>query len=293
VSHSKFKICILGKILAYHKTNEGYAMNQNSLLASDMDGTVIPLESGKEREDEIRYFNRLIEKYRHIILAYVTGRHLELGLEGVTKFKLPEPDIFVCDVGTTIYFKNDSIWEVDQDYRSELKDAWNGHTGLDIALMLENIPAIREQEPQRQKEFKQSYYVPRTIDDRDIVNKIILQLEEFGLQANVVYSVDTIKNLGLIDVLPEIAAKDYALKHLWQKLQLEFDKVVYAGDSGNDLLAFVSGFNAIIVNNTADIVKNEVRRQVPEKILEHRIYFSEAKYVQGVIEGCFHFQLFD
>lgn len=267
-------------------------MNKTAILASDMDGTVIPLESGEECDAEIREFNRLILKNQHVALAYVTGRHLELGLEGVAKFQLPMPDIFVCDVGTTIYFHIQDQWEVDQEYRSELKQAWKGFTGSDIANMLQEIADIEEQEQERLKEFKQSYYVSRAVDHREIVRGIHDRLREDGVQANVIYSVDTIKNIGLIDVLPKIAAKDYALKYLWQKLKLEFDKVVYAGDSGNDLLAFVSGFNAIIVSNTADTVKNEVRRQALEKMIMQRTYFSGEKYVQGVIEGCFHYQLF-
>lgn len=267
-------------------------MNKTAILASDMDGTVIPLESGEERDAEILEFNRLIHNNQHIALAYVTGRHLELGLEGVAEFQLPLPDIFVCDVGTTIYFQTREQWEVDQSYRIELKQAWKGHVGSDIAIMLQDIPDIEEQEQERQKEFKQSYYVSRAINDRKIVRAIHDRLGEQGVQANVIYSVDSLKNIGLIDVLPKIAAKDYALRYLWQKLQLEFDAVVYAGDSGNDLLAFVSGFNAIIVNNTPDAVKQEVHRQAQEKMIVQRTYFSEAKYVQGVIEGCFHYQLF-
>lgn len=257
-----------------------------------MDGTVIPLESGVEREAEIREFNRLVLANRHVALAYVTGRHLELGLEGVTKFRLPLPDIFVCDVGTTIYFKRRGQWQVDQQYRSSLKDAWQGHVGSDIARMLQEVPDLEEQEEERQKEFKQSYYVSRAIEADIIVEKIHDRLGEEGIRANVIYSVDTIRNLGLVDVLPDVAAKDFALRYLWHRLALEFDRVVYAGDSGNDLLAFVSGFNAIIVGNTAETVKEEVRRQAKEKKIEQRIYFAGSKYVQGVIDGCFHYQLF-
>lgn len=269
-------------------------MNKTAILASDMDGTVIPLESGDERDAEIREFNRLVHANQHVALAYVTGRHLELGLEGVAKYKLPMPDIFVCDVGTTIYFKaqDDDQWVVDQQYRNDLKHAWKGHTGSDIADMLRKIPDIEEQEDERQKEFKQSYYVSRAIDDRMIVKTIHDRLGEHGVEANVIYSVDTIRNIGLIDVLPNIAAKDHALRYLWHRLELEFDNVVYAGDSGNDLLAFVSGFNAIIVNNTSEAVKEEVRKQAQEKKIEQRTYFAGAKYVQGVIEGCFHYHLF-
>ena len=129
-------------------------MNKTAILASDMDGTVIPLESGEEREVEIREFNRLILANRQVALAYVTGRHLELGLEGVEKYQLPLPDIFVCDVGTTIYFKVRDQWEVDQQYRNRLKESWKGHTGSDIAHMLQDLRYLEEQEEERQMEFK-------------------------------------------------------------------------------------------------------------------------------------------
>lgn len=267
-------------------------MNKTAILASDMDGTVIPLESGEEREAEISEFNRLVLANRHVALAYVTGRHLELGLQGVAEHRLPVPDIFVCDVGTTIYFRSRDRWEVDQQYRSRLKDAWQDHTGTDIAAMLQGVPDLEEQEDERQKEFKQSYYVPRFIGADEIVAQIHARLGDEGVRANVIYSVDTLRNLGLVDVLPDIAAKDYALRYLWQRLELEFDRVVYAGDSGNDLLAFVSGFNAIIVANTSETVKEEVRRQAKEKKIAQRTYFAGSKYVRGVIEGCFHYQLF-
>lgn len=267
-------------------------MKKTALLASDMDGTVIPLDSKWKREAEIAEFKRLIETNSHIALAYVTGRHLELGLEGVKHYRLPMPDIFVCDVGTTIYFNTENEWHLDQGYRATLKQAWQGRNGTDIAAILTDLVEIDQQEPERQKEFKQSYYVSRSVDEQQLVRRITNRLADQEIQANVIYSVDTQRQIGLIDVLPPIAAKDYALEYLQQKLKLEFDSVVYAGDSGNDLLAFVSGFNAIIVNNTTDVVKDEVQRLAEKKNIIHRTYFASEKYVQGVMEGCIHYQLF-
>ena len=267
-------------------------MKKSALLASDMDGTVIPLESGKERDDEILKFNRLMQKNEHVALAYVTGRHLELGLEGVEKYRLPSPDIFVCDVGTTIYFQNHGDWHQDEEYRQNLKQSWQGKTGSDIAQILKDISALDPQEEEKQKEFKQSYYTAPDIEIDTVINMIHEHLAVYAIEANVIYSVDSKKNIGLVDVLPKIAAKDYALEYLWKKLELMKDKIVYAGDSGNDLLAFLSGFNAIIVDNTADAVKETVRRQAHEKRIEERIFFASARFVQGVMEGCFYFNLF-
>ena len=268
-------------------------MQKTALLASDMDGTVIPLETGAERDAEIIRFNQAMAANPHLALAYVSGRHLELGLEGVSQYGLPLPDIFVCDVGTTIYFRDTpDQWQMDEEYRSELKKSWSNHTGPDIARMLADIGNIVPQEMEKQKEFKQSYYLDRDQDHNATLAAIHLRLADHGIKANVIYSVDTLKNIGLIDVLPPIAAKDAALHYLWRKLALDKEKIVYAGDSGNDLLAFVSGFNAIIVSNTAKPVQDEVRRQAREKQIEKHIFFASSRFVQGVMEGCNHFNLF-
>jgi len=267
-------------------------MKKNALLASDMDGTVIPLEGGRERAAEIRRFRQLIEENPQVALAYVTGRHLELGLAGVAQHRLPRPDIFVCDVGTTIFFHQQDGWQRDEGYRQQLRKSWGGHRGPDIARFLAGLAGLEAQEVEKQSEFKQSYYLAQVHGSDAILAAIRDRLASHGVAANVIYSVDSLTNIGLVDVLPPVAAKDYALAYLWHRLGLDQERVVYAGDSGNDLLAFVSGFNAIIVANTAAAVKEEVRNQARAKGIESRTFFASARYVQGVMEGCCHFNIF-
>lgn len=267
-------------------------MTTRFLLASDMDGTVVPLDDAPERAAEIKEFNRLISTCDDVALAYVTGRHLELGLAGVKEYRLPEPDIFVCDVGTTIHVRHQGRWGIDQEYRARMKSAWQGLTGADIARRLEDIKELTVQEEERQQEFKQSYYVPAALPAAELTARIREALAKDGIKANIIYSVDTVKHIGLVDILPHTAAKDYALFYLRDTLGLDHDRVVYAGDSGNDMLAFVSGFNAVVVANTADEVKREVRRTTCRRGIGHRVYFASHKYVRGVMEGCFYFRLF-
>ena len=267
-------------------------MEKKALLASDMDGTVIPLEEGEERQAEIRRFRELIAAHPQVALAYVTGRHLELGLAGVAAHRLPEPDIFVCDVGTTVYVRGRDGWRRDEAYRQELQQSWGGHTGPDIAPWLAGIAGLAAQEAEKQSEFKQSYYLDRGRDSGACLAAIRDRLAVQGLAANVVYSVDPLSRIGLVDVLPPMAAKDHALAYLWRHLGVARERVVYAGDSGNDLLAFASGFNAIVVANTAEPVKEEVRRQAAAKGIEGHIFFAAGRYVQGVMEGCRYFGIF-
>ena len=49
-----------------------------SLLASDLDGTLIPLERNAQRLREVAEFVDAVDQSVNLILAYVTGRHLSL-----------------------------------------------------------------------------------------------------------------------------------------------------------------------------------------------------------------------
>lgn len=261
------------------------------LLASDMDGTLIPLESGAEWEREIAGFNALVQAHPELLLAYVTGRHLQLAREGTRRHGLPEPDVYVCDVGTSVYRRLGDRWVRDEDYRRLLQNSWAGRTGGDIGVLLSDISGLTPQEKEKQGEFKQSYYLAAD-QAESMVALVRERLAGQGVAANLIYSVDPLTGEGLLDILPERAAKDHAVAYLRQSLPVSHHNLVYAGDSGNDLAAFVCGCNAIVVRNTAEPVKEQVRRIADQRRIGGRIYFARSPYVKGVVEGCFHFKLF-
>ena len=72
------------------------------LLASDLDGTLIPLERDAQRLREVAELVDAFEASEGLLLAYVTGRHLSLAQAGIEEIGLPSPDWFVCDVGTRL-----------------------------------------------------------------------------------------------------------------------------------------------------------------------------------------------
>ena len=265
-------------------------MKNLCLLATDMDGTIIPLDKKKKRLEEIKYFKKLVNN-KKIKLAYVTGRHLELALKGIFEYKLPYPHILVCDVGTSVYIKKNGNWHKDKTYRKKLKKSWKSYTGRDIAFFLRKMHSIKEQEKEKQKEFKQSYYVPLNMGKSRLINQLKSALAKKGVKANIIYSVDKKKKIGLLDLLPSFASKDSALRYLQKKLKIPKKNIAYAGDSGNDMEAFLSGYNSILVGNTRSSVKREAKTQARKKGISKRIYFASGYYVMGVIEGCRHYRI--
>lgn len=262
------------------------------LLACDMDGTIIPLSDMEAQREALRCFKEKSASVANLQLGYVTGRHLELGLQGVQKHDLPMPHVFVCDVGTTIYFRKKGQWQLDESYSDKLRRSWNGQ-GEVIHRLLKNVTGLQLQEEEKQGEFKKSYYTDPTTSEEDISRHIGTLFMVKGIKANLIYSFDTSKKVGLLDVLPPMAAKDSALHHIVSILRLESENVVYAGDSGNDLLAFLSGYRAILVANTDDLTRQRVLATAKNKKILDRIYCAKAKYIAGVLEGCYFFKVFE
>jgi len=262
------------------------------LLASDMDGTLIPLQDHENYAPSIRELREKVAADPSLGLAYITGRHLELALAGIERYALPPPDVIVCDVGTSIYFRDQQQWKRDEKYAAKLRRSWSGQSGDSIRKLLAFIPQLTPQEEEKQGEFKRSFYLKEGIDKFAVKDHINELFQAKNIAANLIYSFDGKKQIGLLDILPPLAAKDAALHHIAGILDMDRDNVVYAGDSGNDYLAFVCGFKAIVVGNTDEETKKAVRKTAEAKKLQDRIYFSGQYYTAGVLDGCRHFRIF-
>ncbi len=262
------------------------------LLATDLDGTLLPLDDTPEWDAEILRFRRLAMASPRLLLAYVTGRCLECALDGAAGFNLPMPELLVCDLGTSVYRKTGRTYELDPGYRGRLLHAWQGRLARDIAPLLGKIEGLTSRSAETQGEFKQGYYINPGKRGEETVQRVAERLRGAGLDSNLVCSIDVQTGAGLLDVLPAVAAKDHALAYLRDSLAIPHDHIAFAGDSGHDLAVFVSGFNAIVVANTADTVREEARRQAELKGVAHRLYFAGHAYIRGVMEGACHFNLF-
>lgn len=259
------------------------------MLASDLDGTLIPPTADPERLDEIRSFHEAFEA-RPLDLAYVTGRDHTLALRGVERLGLPMPDVLVCNVGTSVYVRRPtgSDYILDEDYRRRMQAALGGADRDDLVAVLGTVPGLELQEPRKQAEFKVSYYVdPDRVEEARAT--VARRLEGFPIPPKLIWSHDPHSGRMLLDLLPRGVAKHVALEHLCEQGGYAVDEVVYAGDSGNDFDAFLSGHPAIVVANAPDALKHEVREGARAADILDRVYFAEARFAAGVLEGCRHF----
>jgi len=262
-----------------------------AMLATDMDGTIIPLEVTPEQKAAIRHFRDTVEKKPDFCLAYVTGRDLPLAEKGIRQHELPVPDILVCDVGTSVYHRSETGFREDQEYIRLMEEARGGMDVRDARHELAHLPELLIQVDEKQSASKLSYHLTRESDHQEVVASVHDRLREMGGGLQAVYSVGAPHGTGLLDVLPNGVAKDFAIKYLQGHTGVPADAMVYAGDSGNDLAALLAGYQAIVVGNATPGLKEELTIRSEELGIFHQLYFAQSFYVSGVMEGSRHFGL--
>ncbi len=261
------------------------------IIATDLDRTLLP-NGDDEYDDTLNVFFDAVKKNK-LTLAYVSGRNMDLLEQAIAEFGIETPDFFIGSVGTEIFVKKNDIlipyepWSV---YLNKNAGKWSRD------MFVEKIgepKSLSLQEDSVQNEFKLSYYVDEE-DAESIVASIKKALSEFEKDIDVVYSIDPLKKIGLIDVLPKIATKVTALAFLRDELGLTDEDVIYAGDSGNDILPLTAGFKSILVKNAHPDTKEDVMRINKDKELSS-LYIAHGEgeyngnYSSGILEGMKYF----
>lgn len=257
------------------------------LLATDLDGTVIPPDWSAERLAEVEAFAAAVRGRDGLALAYVTGRHLEHALEGIRSVGLPEPDFLGCEVGTALYARRDGTYELDAGYRHAMSEAL-GADSRATARALAAHPDLELQPSDHQGEHKTSFFAPWPVAGH-LLDELRALASGVGARVGFVVSRDVDTGRGLVDALPEGVAKDRAVRYLAELLGLDSDQVVFAGDSGNDEAALLAGFRSVLVGNAPPALVERVRAETERMGRPERVYVARDRYAAGVLEGCRHF----
>lgn len=269
--------------------------NDKILLCMDMDRTALP--NGRQEESPpARSLLRRLARRPELIIAYVSGRRRQLQIEAIGEFELPEPAYSVADVGTSIYQVEKGNWSLLKTWHEEVSKSWHGKTSDDLKALLEDVEALRLQESEAQAQFKLSYFANADADHEAIVQRIEHRLESEGCRASIIWSVDETTDTGLLDILPERADKQHAVEFLMKHTGVKPERMVYAGDSGNDLPVLTSGLQAVLVANATDAVRDKARQGAQEHGSPDKLYLARGNflgmngnYAAGILEGLAHF----
>lgn len=266
------------------------------ILATDLDRTLLPNGSWKADENAIPLFNELTEKH-NIFVVYVTGRNLNLTEQAIREYGIRYPHILCGDVGTTIRKYNNGSWEMDEGWIDHVKAESPRWNIKEIKAILASVSGIKEQEKEHLNQFKLSYYADHHKKD-DILAEINDSIKG-KVDEVIIYSYDSQYDKGLIDILPLSATKQTCLEYIAKKHEVNKSELVFCGDSGNDILPLTAGFSGVLVRNADDQLIEHVKNAMTENS-NLKAYFAKGcfnelngYYTSGVIEGAYHYGLFD
>lgn len=236
------------------------------LLATDIDGTLLGDETGEAR---LRAFAR--QYASSFQLAYITGRYRSSVLRLVAEGRLPQPHYISSDVGTELFDCSDPENQLGGQYAAQVAPGWD----LAEIYARGTGPGIRPQDfTEGQPPFQAGF-----LWDGDPQTLAAFRSRLSGSQAWHIYP-----SYGeYIDVLPRALGKGNAARFLQQMLGFDPERVVVAGDSGNDCLLFETGFQGIIPSNALEELKLAARQPWH--------YHSPLPAAQGVLDGLCHFGL--
>ncbi|QDU10997.1 malto-oligosyltrehalose trehalohydrolase [Gimesia aquarii] len=266
--------------------------SRGHILATDLDGTFIPLDNNAQNCSDLRILTSQFEAHGNSLI-FVTGRHFESVTQAIQEFQLPQPDWIICDVGTSIFQRQDSGTFTPvtayQDYQDQII------TSLPLAALrerLQNISGLQLQEPEKQGRFKLSFYADASQLD-ELVDLIQQILDESDAPYSIIHSIDPFNGDGLIDLLPATVSKAHALEWWSETFELNPQDIVFAGDSGNDLTALTAGYRTILVGNADRSLAQRVHNLHRESGWNNRLYLAHGTATSGVLEGCRWFGLAD
>lgn len=261
------------------------------LLCTDLDRTLIPNGPQPESPSAMERFRQLAS-CPEVTLVYVSGRHRALIEQAIVEFALPQPDFAIADVGSTIYQIDSSGWEQWEEWDEQIAPDWRGLTHDGLHMLLNGFAALKLQEKEKQNRHKLSFYVPLETDAQSLIGEMKAQLSQAGIRANLIWSIDELAEIGLLDILPASANKLHAIHFLMQKKNFGLDNTVFSGDSGNDLDVLLSDIPAVLVANADAEVKKAAA-------MAHKdaLYFARGGYLgmngnysAGILEGVAHYQ---
>jgi len=198
-------------------------------------------------------------------LAVATGRNIDKALEMLNDWSVPMPDILITAVGSEIYYGESMIkdrpWEQHINYR------WQPGAIRDA---LSEIPGLNLQSEEFQRQFKICFTVDAKIAPS--MREIRRLLRKRDLHTKLIFS-----HNSYLDVLPLRASKGLAVRHIMIKWGISPDRILVAGDSGND--------EDMLKGNTLGVVVGNHSAELSRLKGRPHVYFANSEHAWAILEG--------
>jgi sucrose-phosphate synthase len=213
---------------------------------------------------------RLGEAGDDVGFAIATGRSLNEALEILNDLQVPLPDVLITSSGTELHYGRDCII-MDRSWKRQIDYQWFPNR---VRQAMNELPGLEPLDTKSESGFKVSYGVDRT--HAPSTAAIRRHLRRRGLRVTTILDHEIV-----LDVLPIRASPGLAIRFLCFKWDIPSERLLVAGDSGNDADMLSGNSLGVVVGNFTPEL--EYLRGRP------RVYFARGKHAWGILEGIEHY----
>jgi sucrose-phosphate synthase len=202
----------------------------------------------------------------------VTGRTLDKALAVLDDLGLWVPDILITASGTELYYGTRLVR--DRSWERQILHRWDPEA---VRAALDEVPGMVLAPDEDQTHLRIRYLWDP--DEAPDVAALRTRLRQAGLQANPMLDRQT-----HLDITPGRATPGLAIRFLCFKWNLPPERLLVAGDSGNDA-DMLSGetLGVVVGNHTAEL--DDLRGHP-------RVRFVEGRHAAGILDGIEHYDFF-
>ena len=229
------------------------------LLVTDVDDTLMG-----DDEALSALLKELESTEVNVGFGIATGRTLEQALDLFDELSVRVPDVLITASGTELHYGarllQDLSWERQIRYRWE---------PAKVRAVMETIPGLTRLGPaETEYRFRYQVELGRAPTPRDIRGII----RQHGLRVSAIFDREI-----YLDVVPVRASPGLAIRFFCFKWNLEPQRLLVAGDSGNDW--------DMLSGDTLGVVVGNHTRELDRLRGRPRVYFSGRNYAWGVLDA--------
>lgn len=241
--------------------------NFDRLLIADIDNTLTGDDEG---------LAALIEELKahsdQVGFGIATGRSLEDLKRLLEQLSLPIPDVVISSAGTELHYRSQLV--PDRTWERHIRYQWQPDK---VRSVLSTVPGVNLQDENDQSFTKISYQIDPSIAPNLAGIRRILR--SAGLRTKAILSHGI-----FLDIIPTRAGSGVCIRHLGIKWGFPPERLLVAGDSGNDEGMLSGGTLGIVVGNYSKELQHLRNRP--------RIHFAEACHAWGILEGIRYYDFF-
>ncbi len=249
------------------------------IFSADLDGTLLPNKAGVADAGCLERTRTMLNELHEakIPIAYFSSRTLTSAKQILRTYRLPAPRWWICNAGTAIY---NGLGQPDQDW---LRQIGPGISVSEVRQALYDIKGLTLQHGAHRASHTISFYSRDTLTPQ-LRRAILLRAHKVRADLWLTHSVEERTGRGIVQLSPKSVGACAVLQYLADKERLPLTKVMFAGDSGEDLQALVSGVRGVLVGNAHKDVKQALEAMRGDYADSHAC-ICKRFYGDGVLQG--------